>query len=94
MEKGMKWKVGDRAIVDCPPSRQHGNKCTIVALNVGANGVDGIYVGHEVDLFCCKKNGGKSCVFEPQELKPIPDTYDGNEVTSWEECPWQPSVLA
>jgi len=98
MEKGMIWKVGDRAIIDCTECRNHGLKVTVLSELKPNNPAPGsrLPLGvpvHVVDAPVIHA-GANHFVVQPHELKPIPDTYDGNEVTSWDECPWQPSVLA
>jgi len=32
------------------------------------------------------------CIYFDQ-IKPIPDTYDGLQISSWSECPWNPEVV-
>ena len=85
----MNWKVGDRAIIvedghtyAAKDANAFGRCCTIIGPGIGLDwevDVDGINHKHaEVN----------SCV-----LRPI-DDYDGHEITSWEECIWQPKVMA
>ncbi len=94
------WKVGERAVVDCPRSDNHGSECTIMAVGVPAqNNMDGpIYLGIEVDLRPSRHvrtaPGQTYAVFRPYELKPIREYYDGLTKTTWDECPWKPAVLA
>ena len=86
------WKIGDRAVVDCPVSGAHGKTVTVTSKLILVNcPTHGLYMGHEIDHL--RLDGSGECIFlEPHELKPIPDEYDGNEVTTWVECPFKPGV--
>ena len=88
----MNWKAGDRAIL------------------VGLGGVEdgrdvSVFNGEEVHITSCPYLHGFMEVVDIEmidnywkradvtNLRPI-DDYDGHEITSWEECIWQPKVMA
>ncbi len=83
----MNWNIGDRAILvndgscesDC--LQYIGSECVIVAVCEGEF--------HDWDVDC----GGQLLEVKNSGLRPIPDEYDGNEASSWDECPWQPKEL-
>lgn len=87
----MNWQIGDRCIINCPKSNEHGAETEILALNVSGISLGYKYVGHRVDIHC-PTSPTYYCIFEPHELIPIPDEYDGLSVTTWDECVWKPSV--
>ena len=81
----MNWKAGDRAIlVNCIHPMNEGQECVIT---------DGPWLDDDLQTrweVCCAT--GK---WDPRayNLKPIPDEYDGNQASSWDECPWKPKEL-
>ena len=86
----MRWQVGYVAIVDCPRSRSHGERVTIVACGVKAwCEQDGDYVGYAIDRLT--EDGTLPLVFEVHELRPTP--YDGNQASTWEQCIFKPREL-
>ena len=89
----MNWKPGDRAIINCPTSNAHGKETVVLtACCVRGFANEGPYVGHEVSAkHSCT---GLNLIFEPHELKPIDDDYDGHQVTTWDELEdiWTPGV--
>jgi len=86
----MNWKIGDRAIIcGLAVDAQYNGTEVIITSSLRKHRESGDMV-HNVDI---EMRGRPACI-EPQYLKPIPDTYDGNEVTTWDECVWQPGVTA
>ena len=78
----------------CPTSNAHGETVIVRAVNVPGRDVRGWdYMGVEVDIPTIQWSGGDFCVFENHELRPIPDEYDGHEISSWNECPFKPMEL-
>ncbi len=81
----MNWQVGDRAIIAHPINHKElrGEICVIAG--------DANYFA-ESWLIINMDADGRPMFAHPSELKPIPDTYDGLQVTTWESCPFKPAV--
>lgn len=88
----MNWQIGDRAkVVGCPWWHGCGEEVTLIR-RVRAEEYGGRYAGRWV-LDLEPPNGEPYCCSRERFLKPIPDTYDGLEVSSWGECPFKPREL-
>jgi hypothetical protein len=80
----MNWKIGNRAVIANPINHKEmrGELCTII----GDSWKEG-WLRIEID----------SCIeiwrALPSELKPIPDNYDGLQLSKWSECPFKPKEL-
>jgi len=92
----MNWQVGDRAIVvGCPSWHGCGETVTLIRL-VREDEFEGVYAGHwvldlEPDHDTCY------CSCDEAFLRPIPDTYDGLEISSWDavekDIDWNPTRI-
>ena len=96
----MIWKPGDIAIVDCPESPIDGEIVTI--LNGPTLRPLHYQYGGTHPTICYEVSYPTPCFgyagwgFKPNELRPIPpddEEYDGYEVTSWDDCIFQPKEL-
>ncbi len=94
----MNWKIGDKAvIVRSVRLDRIGTHVTIMSnashfdphTGLRWNCTEPCYL---VDLPHRCEDGGLAG-YRGSSLRPIPDAYDGNEMTSWDECPWTPKVL-
>ncbi len=81
----MHWQIGDRAILIDPNGRVFGDN------NLAVIGEECVLLGppaynrgsHDWSVGTCgSKFDVKNC-----NLRPIPDEYDGLEISSWSECP-------
>ncbi len=83
----MNWKVGDEAILVNSLRGVHlGHVVEILGdhiLRMPSTLSPAGTFGYRI--MCC----GKRYWCIPSWLKPIPDNYDGLELTKWSECPWQ-----
>ncbi len=58
---------------------------------IPALGRDGPYMGYTVDILLDQPNVGTGrAKFEAHELIPVNEKYDGNKLTTWNECPFKP----
>ena len=87
------WKPGMRAeIFGCTPGNwAEVNGEIIIVDSTPAPGPEG-------DMMVCflptiKKDGRVYDMIKTIRIRPIPDDYDGNEATNWNECPWQPAEV-
>lgn len=92
----MNWKVGDRAVI-LKSSKPYmiGTKVKIMSdlVIIDKHEVYGSNAAvHYVDVPRPHYNRGMAS-YLPENLGPIPDKYDGREVSVWSECPWQPEVV-
>ena len=79
----MKWKVGDRAlIVNCSWWHHCGEIATLTAPHPDKPNRWLIDLPPAPSFHVC------AC--PEKHLRPIP--YDGLEISSWNECEWQPKV--
>lgn len=85
----MNWKIGDRAIlVNCRIMENEGTECHIIGSMINGRQDGETYLGWPIE---CATG---EWIARPRQLKPIPNTYDGNEATTWDECPFKPAVFA
>lgn len=89
----MNWKIGDRAIYDCLGSRAHGLRVVIISeyQEIKCRGVK--KMGYVFDPKIAPGSAYTHWCNSPKHFKPIPDEYDGLQVTTWDECVWQPKVM-
>lgn len=94
----MCYKIGQRVRVNCIDSECHGWEGIVASgLVEGYDSDDGPFLGQKVDfpndgyMAKCAWENDWPC-FEPRELIPIDDDYDGQKLGEWELCPWQPSL--
>ena len=89
----MNWKIGDRAIV----LRSHypdrlGLIVTIMSeLIIGPHKAHGENTPYHFVDAPSRVEGFEYAAIRPQDLGPL--HYDGNETTSWDECPFKPKEL-
>ncbi len=87
----MNWQVGDRAIFvsvkgDACNSELYGEVCELLSF-------EGKPMFGTAESVWRVKFAAKTTFVATICLKPIPDTYDGLEVTTWSECPFKPREL-
>jgi hypothetical protein len=93
----MEHKIGLRVLVACRDSECDGWVGTVVGgLQLAFDPTDGWFHGQEVHfddpayVARCRLEQDMP-TFEPRELIPIEDQYDGNRLGEWELCPWKPA---
>jgi len=90
-ENMMNWKVGDRAIIGQPKNCRVDNLLVLVGEIVTL--VRRMpEIGSDVWLIDLSPNKVDTYARETI-LRPIPDTYDGLTISSWDECPFRPREL-
>jgi len=93
----MNWKVGDRAIIlrSKFPERV-GETVTIMSGLMMFNpftGKNWSSPSHFIDLPAKRpERVGEPAAYRPDGLGPIPDNYDGLEISSWNKCVFKPKV--
>ncbi len=91
----MNWQIGDRAIYDCPESvgGAHMAIITITSeLGPFISIADGPIIGHRFDPGFAHPSA-RHFVNTPDHFKPIPEEYDGKQVSTWDECPFKPKEV-
>ncbi len=88
----MTWQVGDRAIVVNCSYWSHCGEIVTLVRQVRADEYGAEMKGEWVLDVPPPPGFLYSCCHE-RYLKPIPDEYDGLQVTTWDEGPWQPEVV-
>ena len=88
----MNWKIGDIAVVDCTTSIIHGYEVEILSdLRDLCFRDHGRLAGYEIDPGIPPLHADSKGWAAPHEhLRPLPPP---NEVTSWEDCVFQPKEL-
>jgi len=85
----MNWKIGDRAILCNVKNAGSVHNGDIVTVTSSPHMVCDLLI---VDIEPIG-NYGKWHRAAVKCLKPIPDTYDGNETTTWDQCDFKPAIL-
>jgi len=81
------WKPGDMAVtVNCSNERHNGVILHVTSTEYAAPDGD-----LHVDIEPFEYDGSIYVSAITKYLKKIPGEYDGNETTTWDECPWQPA---
>jgi len=96
----MTHKVGTKVRINCPVSECNGWVGIVAGpLEPCWDDLTGGYMGQVVDfpdrstyMAQCNKDNDMPA-FEPHELIPLDDTYDGNKLGAWDLCPWNPERL-
>jgi len=91
----MNWKVGDKAICITPGSRMEGLEVVITrGLQYRESITSGLYAHrYGVDPGFPPDPLVGTFAARPENLIPVPDNYDGLELSKWDECPWQPEKV-
>lgn len=94
----MNWKAGDKAVILKARFDKSFIGTVVTVLAIGCPAFDG-----EIRRMCIRVDVPPSkaiqanhprqryAFFTPESLGPI---YDGNEITTWEDCAWQPKEFA
>ena len=92
----MNWKIGDRAIVLEAVNQELVGQVVTITSGLVDRSPSGSHYRHDVSVYMVDipsiENPGYPAAFQPHKLGPIPETYDGNNASTWDQCEFKPAV--